>query len=178
MIELAYLAEVIDPGTLEDVGPGGTGELVLTNLGRTGSPLLRYRTGDIVRRAGELQCRCGSYELAIEGGILGRADDMVVVRGVNLYPSAVEEVVRSCGGVAEFRVEIYTGQALMEMSIQIEPAAGAVDVDALARRVAEAMQNAFALRVAVTCVPGGSLPRFEAKAKRWVQRSSSAMRYP
>lgn len=169
IIELAYVPEVIDPNTLEPVGPGGTGELVLTNLGRTASPLLRYRTGDIVRRATETQCRCGSYELALEGGILGRADDMVVVRGVNLYPSAVEEVVRSCGGIVEFRVEISNEQALTEMRIQIEPTAHTEDADELGRRVAEALQNAFALRVSVACVSAGSLPRFEAKAKRWVR---------
>ena len=85
---------VIDPDTLKTVGPGGIGELVLTNLGRLGSPLLRYRTGDVVRRAWETACPCGSEEMALEGGIVGRADDMVVVRGVNLYPSAVEDVVR------------------------------------------------------------------------------------
>jgi phenylacetate-CoA ligase len=170
IIELAYFPEVMDPNSLEAVGSGGTGELVLTNLGRTGSPLLRYRTGDIVKRASELQCRCGSYELAIEGGILGRVDDMVVVRGVNLYPSAVEEVVRSCTGAAEFRVELFTERALTELSIQIEPAPGLEDTEALSRRVAEAMQSAFGLRISVSCVACGSLPRFEAKAKRWVQR--------
>jgi phenylacetate-CoA ligase len=170
IIEMAYLPEVIDPTSLEPVEPGGTGELVLTNLGRIGSPLLRYRTGDIVRRASEPQCRCGSHELALEGGILGRADDMVVVRGVNLYPSAVEEVVRSCGGIAEFRVEIFTGRAQAEMSIQIEPGPETDDAAGLSRRVAEALQNAFALRVSVSSVSAGALPRFEAKAKRWIQR--------
>ena len=89
----------IDPVTLAPAGPGGGGELVLTNLGRVGSPILRYRTGDIVRRAQEARCECGSQEMALEGGILGRSDDMVVVRGVNLYPSAVEQVVRSSGSV-------------------------------------------------------------------------------
>ena len=97
---------------------------MLTNLGRVGSPILRYRTGDTVRRAQEMRCPCGSEEMALEGGILGRSDDMVVVRGVNLYPSAVEQVVRSSGGVAEFRVEIYHERSLTEMSIQIEPAPG------------------------------------------------------
>ena len=91
---------------------------------------------------------------------------MVVVRGVNLYPTAVEEVVRGCG-VAEFRVEMNRDRALTEMSIQIELSL-ADDAEALRRRVAEALQNAFALRVAVSCVPYGTLPRFEGKAKRWV----------
>jgi phenylacetate-CoA ligase len=155
VMELGYIAEVLE-----------TGELVLTNLGRTGSPLLRYRTGDIVRRAAEERCVCGSYELALEGGILARSDEMVVVRGVNLYPSAVEEVVRSCG-VVEFRVETYTDRALKEMSVQVE---GPGDPAALCHRVTHALQSAFGLRVSVSCVDPGTLPRFEAKAKRWIQR--------
>lgn len=167
VIEAAYYPEVIDPATLAAVEPGGTGELVLTNLGRTGSPLLRYRTGDIVRRAAESVCECGTSELALEGGILGRADDMVVVRGVNLYPSAVENVVRSCGEIAEFRVETHVERALTEMTVQIEPAATCSDEAALSHRVSAALQYAFGLRVAVSCVPAGSLPRFEAKARRW-----------
>jgi phenylacetate-CoA ligase len=166
VMDWAYFPEVIDPETLDEVAPGGTGELVLTNLGRTGSPLLRYRTGDAVRRAEEIPCRCGSYELALEGGILGRTDDMVVVRGVNLYPSAVEEVVRSCDGVDEFRVEILTERTLSELSIQIEPAAGA---KASADHVATALHHAFGLRVQVSSVPFGTLPRFEGKSKRWVR---------
>jgi phenylacetate-CoA ligase len=172
-MEAAYIPEVVDPISLEPVGPGGTGELVLTNLGRVGSPILRYRTGDTVRRAAlidqEARCPCGSEEMALEGGILGRSDDMVVVRGVNLYPSAVEQVVRSSGGVAEFRVEIYNERSLTEVSIQIEPAAGE-DAAALSHRVAAALHYAFGLRVAVSSVPAGTLPRFEAKSKRWIYR--------
>ena len=169
VMEAAYFPEVIDSNTLEPVGPGGSGELVLTNLGRVGSPILRYRTGDIVRRAQAERCECGSEEMALEGGILGRCDDMVVVRGVNFYPSAVEQVVRSSGGVAEFRVEIYNQRSLTELSIQIEPAAG-VDAPALSHRVATALQYAFGLRVSVCSVPAGTLPRFEAKSKRWIYR--------
>jgi phenylacetate-CoA ligase len=157
VMELGYIAEILCSGG----DTSDTGELVLTNLGRTGSPLLRYRTGDVVRRAAPEQCMCGSYELALEGGILARADEMVVVRGVNLYPSAVEQVVRSCG-VTEFHVETYTERALKEMSIQVEGSDP--------HRVAHALQSAFGLRVSVSCVEPGTLPRFEAKAKRWVQR--------
>ena len=169
IMETAYIPEVIDPVSLEPVGPGGSGELVLTNLGRVGSPILRYRTGDTVRRAREMRCPCGSEEMALEGGILGRSDDMVVVRGVNLYPSAVEQVVRSSGGVAEFRVEIYHERSLTEMSIQIEPATGE-EPAAVSHRVAAALHYAFGLRVTVSSVPAGTLPRFEAKAKRWIYR--------
>jgi phenylacetate-CoA ligase len=170
VIEAAYFAEVIDPQSLTALGPGETGELVLTNLGRTGSPLLRYRTRDLVRRAQNERCECGSYELALEGGILGRTDDMVVVRGVNLYPSAVEQVLRSCNGVGEFRVEISGDRALAEMSLHVEPASENEDSADLSHRVQAAFQNAFGLRATVSCVNYGTLPRFEAKAQRWVRR--------
>lgn len=169
IMEAAYFPEVIDPDTLEPVGPGGLGELVLTNLGRIGSPILRYRTGDTVRLARETACECGSQEMALEGGILGRRDDMVVVRGVNLYPSAVEQLLRSSGGVAEYRVEVYSERSLTEVSIQIEPSAGE-DAAALTHRVAAALHYALGLRIAVSSVPAGTLPRFEAKSKRWLYR--------
>jgi len=169
VMEAAYYPEAIDPDTLDRVGPGDSGELVLTNLGRTASPILRYRTGDTVRLARETTCECGSQEMALEGGILGRRDDMVVVRGVNLYPSAVEQVLRSSGGVAEYRVEVYSERSLAEVSIQIEPSARE-DAAALSHRVAAALHYALGLRIAVSSVPPGSLPRFEAKSRRWFCR--------
>ena len=107
--------------------------------------------------------------MALDGGILGRSDDMAIVRGVNLYPSAVEEILRSCG-VAEFRVETYVERALAEMSIQIEAGTAGEDAGAMAGRVAAALQNALGFRVPVSCVAPGTLPRFEGKAKRWVRR--------
>jgi phenylacetate-CoA ligase len=92
---------------------------------------------------------------------------MVVVRGVNLYPSAVEQVVRSAGGVNEFRVEIQQEKSLTELSIFIEPANGE-DGAALSHRVATLLQYAFGLRIEVSAARAGTLPRFEAKSKRWV----------
>ncbi len=163
VIESAYIAEVIDPMTGDAASKG---ELVLTNLGRTGSPLIRYRTGDIVERAAPGICACGTSDLALEGGILARTDDMVVVRGVNLYPSAVEDVVRSCDGIAEYRVEIRTERALSELSIQVEPSR---EDAGLVHRLESALRDAFGLRVPVTTVPAGSLPRFEMKAQRWIR---------
>ena len=155
VIESAYIAEVIE------------GELVLTNLGRIGSPVLRYRTGDVVQPAAASPCLCGTHELALEGGILGRTDDMLVVRGVNVYPSAIEHIVRSCGGIAEYRVEIHTKPALPELNIQIEPSIECPDRTALAERLETAMRTAFNLRVSVSIIP--NLPRFEMKARRWVR---------
>jgi phenylacetate-CoA ligase len=94
---------------------------------------------------------------------------MLVVRGVNVFPAAVEEILRSFGSIVEFHVEIYSERAMPEMSIQIEPAAGH-DTAQLNRRVAAALQNAFGLRVSVSSVACGALPRFEGKAKRWTRR--------
>jgi phenylacetate-CoA ligase len=164
VIESSYIAEIIDPLTGAAIDRG---ELVLTNLGRVGSPLIRYRTGDIVQRAAQTQCECGTRDLALDGGILARTDDMVVVRGVNLYPSAIEEILRSCDGVAEYRVEIRSDRALTEMSIVVEPA---VDGDAtLVHRLETALRNALALRIPVSLATRGSLPRFEMKAQRWIR---------
>jgi phenylacetate-CoA ligase len=169
VMEAGFLPEVIDPDTQRPVAPGKVGEMVLTNFGRIGSPLLRYRTGDIVRRAEVTTCACGSSELALQGGILARKDGMVVVRGVNVYPSAVEDVLRSCG-ILEFRVETYTERALVEMNIQIEPETDHDNPVQLASHAASALRNALGIRVGVQCVTRGSLPRFEAKANRWVRR--------
>jgi len=169
VLESAYIAEVIDSESGRGVGAGSTGELVLTNLGRVGSPLLRFRTGDLVQRAAASACACGSYELALEGGILGRTDDMVVVRGVNVYPSAVEDILRSCG-VAEYRVEVRAHRTLPELNILVELPLPNEDARGLAHRLEAALSSALALRIPVSCVPGGTLPRFEMKAQRWVRQ--------
>jgi phenylacetate-CoA ligase len=167
VIENAFIAEVNDPDSGHAVPPGGVGELVLTNLGRIGSPVIRLRTGDQVRPAVETRCECGSHDLALEGGILGRLDDMVVVRGVNVYPSAVDGILRTLN-VAEYRVEIRTNRSLTELSVQVEPSPDQ-DSTGLAHRVEAALNSALALRIGVTIVPPGTLPRFEMKAKRWVR---------
>jgi phenylacetate-CoA ligase len=169
IIESGYLAEVIDPTTAEPVTPGTAGELVLTTLGRLGSPLVRYRTGDIVEQDPEQCCECGSHDMALLGGIRGRNDDMLVVRGVNVYPGAVENVLRSNGGVAEYRVDIGHHGALSELMIQVEPEPAHSNDAGLAHHLEAALRDALALRIAVKIVPCGSLPRFELKAKRWVR---------
>lgn len=169
VLESAYVAEIIHPDTGAQLATGETGELVLTTLGRLGSPLLRYRTGDLVRAALDTVCECGRSELALEGGILGRTDDMVCVRGVNLYPSAVEEILRAHGAVAEYQVQVDTTSTLPEVTIRVEPLPAVSDVAALAHQLEGALQIAFNLRIPVAVVPQGSLPRFEMKAQRWVR---------
>lgn len=169
VIESAYLPEVIDPRSLAPVAPGQIGELVLTTLGRWGSPLLRYRTGDLVRLSERPAAELGTAELALQGGILARNDDMVTVRGVNLYPSSVDQVVRSFPGVAEYRVELSSGPAMAELTVWVEPAVDCRDPAALAADLEEAFRTTFQLRVPVTLAERGTLPRFELKAQRWVR---------
>jgi len=165
IIESAYYAEVIDVATGQ---PAQTGELVLTTLGRIGSPLLRYRTGDLVKLC--LQpCTCGRHNVSLEGGILGRVDDMVIVRGVNVYPTAVEEIIRRFGEVAEYCVHASGAAALMELRVEVEPADRCRNADELISQVQQALETAFSLRIPVTAVAPGSLPRFEMKAHRWVK---------
>jgi phenylacetate-CoA ligase len=170
VMEDAFVAEVIDPASGRAVAPGAIGELVLTTLARAGSPLLRYRTGDLVRPAVETACECGRHELALEGGILGRTDDMVVVRGVNIYPGAVEEIIRGGGG-AEYQVNISTARALTEISVRVEAGPGA-EAGGLAEKLEKLFEAALTLRVPVTLVAAGSLPRFEGKARRWVKTAA------
>ncbi len=169
VMEPAFLAEVIDPGDHRPVASGEIGELVLTTLGRTGSPLLRYRTGDLVRPSRSQPCACGSWELGLEGGILGRSDDMVVVRGVNLYPGALEAVIRRCRQVAEYRVEVDRRGTLCELKVQAEASCDSVDGPKLERRLETELRSAFSLRIPVSIVARGTLPRPEFKSSRWVR---------
>ncbi|MBN1441287.1 MAG: AMP-binding protein [Planctomycetes bacterium] len=167
IMESAYLPEIIDPETLRPVEPGAAGELVLTTLGRLGSPLLRYRTGDLVRQHPIAREAGGRFGLILEGGILGRVDDMIHIRGVNVFPSAVDEVLHSFPEVVEYRVEVYRQRSLPEIRIQVEPAAGYRDLRLLRLRMQERFRALFNLRVSIVTVEPGSLPRFEMKAKRW-----------
>jgi phenylacetate-CoA ligase len=165
VIESAYYAEVIEAGSGWQIRDGETGELVLTPLGRAGSPLLRYRTGDLVK---PVRCDCGRNEMALEGGILGRVDDMVIVRGVNVHPGAVDEVVRAFDDVTEYQVRVSTTKSLLELRVNVELSQGA-DESKVISQLEQALNKAFALRIPVTAVPPGTLPRFEMKAKRWVR---------
>ncbi|MGC3959675.1 MAG: AMP-binding protein [Verrucomicrobiota bacterium] len=166
VIESAYLAEIVDPATGQ---PAPHGELILTTLTRTGSPLLRYRTGDLVKcESRGAACECGRSSLRLMGGILGRVDDMVIVRGVNVYPSAVEEILRRQPDLAEYQVHVTKNGALAELRLEIEPADRCTDVGGFKASVRQALETAFNLRIPVETVPPGSLPRFEMKAKRWL----------
>jgi phenylacetate-CoA ligase len=163
LIEAEYLAEVVEPGGDRPVPPGEAGELILTNLGRWGSPLVRYRTGDLVKVDPE-PCPCGRPWRRLAGGILGRVDDMIHVRGNNLYPAALEAVLRRLPEVAEYRVELDATDNLTALRIEVEPTAAGLD--GLAERVEQAVRRELLFRAEVRVVEPGSLPRFEMKAKR------------
>jgi phenylacetate-CoA ligase len=159
-----FIAEVLDPATL---APAQEGELVLTNLGRAGSPVIRYRTGDRVRVA-DAPCPCGRTFLRLESGILGRLDDMLIVRGVNVFPSAIEGIVRRFAAVDEFQIEVFRAGELDEARVLIEVADG--DGATLCGALQEALRAGLGIRVPVTQAPPRSLPRFELKARRVVRR--------
>ena len=170
LYEAESIVEVIDPLTGKNLPDGETGELVLTNLGRWASPLIRYRTNDQVRLTRD-KCACGRWFARLEGGILGRIDDMITVRGNNVFPSALEALIRKFPEVAEFRVTIVGTGALAEVEIELEPTDEAAGRE-LAERVGRALQNTLSFRAQVRTVACGGLPRFEMKARRFIRRTS------
>ena len=164
----SFIAEIVDPASLNPVQEGEMGELILTTLGRTACPLLRYRTGDLV--VAETETPPDDFAgLELRGGILGRADDMVVVRGVNIYPAAVDSVLRRIPEIAEYRVEVFNRNAMAELKVTIEPLGECESQGSdIAKRAARELKSAFSLRIDVGLAKPGELPRFEMKARRWV----------
>jgi phenylacetate-CoA ligase len=159
--ESEFIVEVIDPVS---GAPARDGELVLTNLGRVGSPAVRYRTGDHVCLA-DTPCPCARTFTRLEGGILGRLDDMLIVRGVNVFPAAIEGVVRRFPAIDEFQIEVFRAGELDEVRVLVE-----VGDEVGASRLQEALRASLGIRFEVTPVPLRSLPRYELKARRVVRR--------
>lgn len=165
-IDSEFIIEIVDPATGQPVEPGAEGELVITNLGRVGFPVLRYRTGDIVR-VDTAPCPCGRTFTRFDGGVIARADDMVVVRGVNIYPAAIESLLRRYTAVDEFRVTITTRREMSEILIEIECRRGADD-EPTVKAVRSGFESSLGLHPEVTAVRRGTLPRFELKAHRFI----------
>lgn len=168
VMESDFIAEVVDPKTDDVSRRGEIGELVLTNLGRWGSPVIRYRTGDLVRLI-HGRCACGRWFARLEGGILGRVDDMLVLRGHNVFPSAVENVVREFDEVAEFRLNVVRRGAMSDLEVVVEIKAGRETVG-LSESIRSRIRDRLHFSPRVTIAATGSLPRFEMKAKRLVVR--------
>jgi phenylacetate-CoA ligase len=165
--EAEFIAEILDLQTGQPVQEGQAGELVLTNLGRWGSPAIRYRTGDLVRHGG-YRCGCGRALLLLPGGVLGRVDDMLIVRGVNVYPSALADVLHRFPEVSEYRIIVTKEGAMDEIALQVECP------PALTATIAEELHVALNLRFPIEAVAPGTLPRFELKARRVEDRRPRA----
>jgi phenylacetate-CoA ligase len=172
LLESACWPEVIDPTRSVPVPPGTPGELVLTTFGRRACPLIRYRTGDLVC-IDPRPCPCGRALVRLEGGIRGRVDDMIVVRGNNLHPGALQTVLHRFAEVAEYRVEVDDSAVLTALRIILEPLPN-INNQALADRVERAIRDEFLFRPEVRVVAPGTLPREEMKARRWVRHNPLA----
>jgi phenylacetate-CoA ligase len=162
VMESEFVAEFLDHATGQPAAEGELAELVLTNLGRLGCPVIRYRTGDLVRP----QWSYGktSRFVFLPRGVLSRADDMLIVRGVNIFPSSVEQILRSFPEIVEYRITASKRGAMDELSVEIE------DRLSEPRRVAKELEVRLGLTVHVHCVELGSLPRSEFKSRRWVDK--------
>lgn len=173
LLEDQAIAEFIDPATGAAVAEGETGEMVLTNLGRWGSPLLRYRTGDLVRWRCDVSPE-GLPFVYLEGGIIGRADDMIWIRGNNVYPSTIETIVREFAGVAEFAIESVETSNLASLTVIIEPtaevAADSQRTRSLLADIGKEIQDRLYFRPDISLAEVGSLPRHEMKARRLTRR--------
>ncbi|MCH2201313.1 MAG: AMP-binding protein [Fuerstiella sp.] len=164
LLETEAIAEIVDPETLDPVPEGNIGELLITNLGRTGSPLIRYRTRDLVR-ASTAKDPADRQLLWLEGGILSRSDDMVTIRGNNVFPSSVEAVLREIDEVAEFRIDVRTVRAMHELVVTVESVSA--DSGELQIRVNDALRQRLGFACNVKIATPGSLPRFELKGRRF-----------
>jgi phenylacetate-CoA ligase len=164
--EREFVCEIVDE-ELKPTPAGERGELVITPLGRTGFPVLRYRTGDLVVNADE-RCPGDHEDRWLPGGIVGRTDDMVVIRGMNVFPAAIEEAVRQVSGSGEFRITFYSERNGMdEVKLEVELAEGGD-----ARGLQEIMRQQLGLRVRVVPITPGMLPRHDGKARRVVDERS------
>lgn len=167
VIESEFIAEFLPKAEYGE----GVCELVLTSLGRVGCPVIRYRTGDLVKPVYQTESRTSSDTncrfVKLEGGILGRADDMVIIRGVNIFPTSIEAVLRSFDEVDEFRIVLFRQGNLDQLKIEVE--GEQADLQA----ISVAVQLAVGLRIEIQPVAKATLPRFEGKGKRLVDQRTS-----
>ncbi|MEA2687751.1 MAG: phenylacetate-CoA ligase [Candidatus Eremiobacteraeota bacterium] len=169
--EMTVFAWAMDPTTGEEIAEGEIGELVVTSFANTAQPLLNYRTHDLVRV--RRSCPCGRTWLKLEGAVLGRADFMVTVRGTNVYQTAVENLLGEMDEVSSFYELILTRENDNDaMTVRCEPvpSCGAERYDALSRSVSDRIHAALHVRLKVDVVPPGTLPRYDIKTKRIIDR--------
>ena len=170
IIEDHYIEEVINPDSGEPVGYGELGERVVTSFGRGFIPVLRYRTKDMVVKVPSTMCTCGRTTDLYEGGIRGRWDDMKLIRGTNVYPRAVESIVREFDAIDEFQIYISHEGIRDEIAIKLELKPGReAEWQELEVRLRKALAEAHeGLHFQIVLMEPNTLPRFELKAKRLV----------
>jgi phenylacetate-CoA ligase len=160
-------AELIDPetGATKPIEPGAEGELVLTHLERECQPLVRFRTGDIIAIGGTDTCACGCTGFRFR--VVGRSDDMVVVRGLNMFPTMVAAVVGSFAELSgDYRIVLDTLPPHDRLPVQAELAKGRADDGTLARRLEAELKARLGATAAVTILPAGTFPATEGKTRR------------
>jgi phenylacetate-CoA ligase len=159
-----FILEVLDPDTHEVVSDGAAGSLCVTALGRTGIPAVRFLLNDYVRLSWE-QCGCGRSLPLVHGGISARSDDMLVIKGVNVYPSLLENLIRGRPGLAHEYVLV---REALDARLRVEalPDLDRGQYDALGQRIQADIRTATTLTLPVEVLPPGSLPRSETKSKR------------
>jgi phenylacetate-CoA ligase len=164
-----FLVEVVDPGSDAPLGEGVEGELVFTTLVKEALPLLRYRTGDLGSVTLE-PCSCGRTTARIRG-LRGRRDDVVTVRGVNVYPSSVEHALLSVPEAApHYQLVVEQTGAMDELTVECEPAGPEVDPASLRADAERVLREQLGIRVRVDVLESGAVPRSEGKAVRVVDR--------
>ena len=164
-----FLPEVIDPATGQARAPGEEGELVFTTLTKEALPMLRYRTGDL-SALDPRPCVCGRTTVRM-ARIRGRIDDMLIIRGVNLYPSEVERVLLGVGDVApHYQLVVDRPGTMDELTVLCEPAADVADAAGLQQRIARALREATGLGMQIQLLERGGVPRSEGKAVRVIDK--------
>lgn len=171
----SVLTEILDPHTLQPVEPGQTGEIVITTLDKEASPVVRWRTRDLVRVADRpYDCPCGRSGFPLVSPIIGRSDDMLKVRGAMVYPSQIEEVITEAQGTVKEAWQIYieTERTSLDfIEVAIERTAGSLcTTQALAQEVQAKLRARLGLTCQVVCHEEGTLPRYETKAIRVIER--------
>jgi phenylacetate-CoA ligase len=167
--EAEFIFEMIDPKTGDLIEGDGTGEMVLTNLGRTSSPSIRFRTGDLVKAKTE-KCPCGRTFRLLEGGIIGRVDGMITVRGINIFPSQVQAVVeRHLGLGEEYQVIATTEKGMAELKVMCELLDNS-PCDVILKKIEEDLRDHFEIRIGAEAVPKGTLERSDYKSKRFIDK--------
>ena len=169
IIESMFYVESLDPETLQPVADGEVGELVITNLITESMPLIRFRIKDLVR-FDRSACDCGRSFLRLDGGILGRSDDMFQFAGINIFPSALENFIREIAEFSdEYQIHVPKQGSGNPLLIKVEPDGKDVSPEALhvaKQRLIDRVKLNMTITPMVEIVDMGELPRFEAKAKR------------